>query len=385
MTADISVVVATHSEGRILLPTLRSVRAAAEIAQERGIRVELVIVADRIDDETRRVLDVHANAETLGDVALQVVEVDNGDLGLSRNDGIAAATAPVIAVLDGDNLISTQWLVNGLDQVRAHGDRAIVHPETIISFGARHTRWHLAPSDAQDFPTGLLAAVNPWDACVIASRTVFETVPYLYLRRRSGTAPKTGPGTSRPWKRGSRTSSPPAPPCSTGSAPDRSSPRTATTSCLRSASSPRSIARMPLCAMRASRLARCRGPVAMCSAKSSPSRSGAPCATPPGERARSPAASPGDSTAPPRRSSSRRPRPSARSGCSTTGKPPTGSNPRCPSRVPTPSRDTRRGVTRGATGTVSGPPRTGRCSVPSAEPPISCSSARGCAPEAATG
>lgn len=190
MTADISVVVPTHSEGRILLPTLRSVRAAAEIAQERGIRVELVIVADRIDDETRRVLDAHATSETLGDVALQVVEVDNGDLGLSRNDGIAAATAPVIAVLDGDNLISTRWLVNGLDEVRAHGDRAIVHPETIVSFGARHTRWHLAPSDAQDFPPGLLAAVNPWDACVIASRTVFETVPYLYLPPTLGYGPE---------------------------------------------------------------------------------------------------------------------------------------------------------------------------------------------------
>ena len=190
MTADISVVVPAHAEGRILLPTLRSVRAAADVAGESGIPVELVIVADRIAEETRPVLDAHADSATLGDVELQVLEVDNGDLGLSRNDGIAAATAPVIAVLDGDNLISTRWLIDGLEQVRAHGDRTIVHPETIISFGARHTRWDLVAGDAPDFPPGLLAAVNPWDACVIASRAVFETVPYLYLPPTLGLGPE---------------------------------------------------------------------------------------------------------------------------------------------------------------------------------------------------
>lgn len=190
MTADISVVVPAHSEGRILVPTLRSVRAAAEVAGAAGASVEMVLVCDRIDDETRRVIDIHARADDLAPVVLRLLEVDNGDLGLSRNDGIAVASASIIAVLDGDNLVSTEWLVSGLAAVREHGSRTVVHPETIISFGARHTRWGLAPGDAADFPLGLLAAVNPWDACVIAHREVFETVPYLYLPPSLGYGPE---------------------------------------------------------------------------------------------------------------------------------------------------------------------------------------------------
>ncbi|MFK4115542.1 glycosyltransferase [Microbacterium sp. NPDC006705] len=190
MTADVSVVVPTHAEGRILVSTLRSVAEAASHAASAGLQVELVLVMDRIDAETRRVIEVHATPASVAPAELRLLEVDNGDLGMSRNDGVAAATAPVIAILDGDNLVSATWLARGVQTIRERGERAIAHPESIVSFGARRTRWDLQGSGDADYRPGLIAAVNPWDACVIAHRSTFAEVPYLYLPPSRGHGPE---------------------------------------------------------------------------------------------------------------------------------------------------------------------------------------------------
>lgn len=190
MTPDISVVITLHGEGRVFVPTLRSVSAAVHCAQASGHVIEVVLVLDRADSETYRVVDVHA-AQELGDsVAVRVIEVDNGDLGMSRNDGVAHADGEFIAIVDGDNLISESWLVRASEVLRSSAVTTVVHPEVIISFGARHTFWRLQASTDVDFRPELLAVVNPWDACVMARRRVFEDTPYLCLPPSEGFGPE---------------------------------------------------------------------------------------------------------------------------------------------------------------------------------------------------
>ncbi|GAA2567689.1 glycosyltransferase [Microbacterium binotii] len=190
MKSDVAVVITAHAEGRILVPTLRSVAAASARARESGLRVEVVIVLDRADAETVRVVDGHAETALAEYAAVRRIVVDNGDLGLSRNDGIAAADAPLVTVLDGDNLISREWLVAGARTIAENGAGSIAHPELIVSFGTRRTMWRLGASTDADFRPELLAVVNPWDACVMAPREVFEQVPYLRLPPGEGHGPE---------------------------------------------------------------------------------------------------------------------------------------------------------------------------------------------------
>lgn len=187
---DLSVVVTTHGEGRVLVPTLRSLAAAVDRAQLAGMSVEVLFVMDRTDAETERVLDAHAFADGTFPAPTQAVRVDNGDLGASRNDGIRAAKADIVTVLDGDNLITSNWLLDGYEQVSRHTDPIIVHPELVASFGGRRTMWPLTPTDSQDFRPELFAAVNYWDACVMARRAVFAAVPYRFLPPFRGYGPE---------------------------------------------------------------------------------------------------------------------------------------------------------------------------------------------------
>lgn len=190
MKPEIAVVVTAHAEGRILVPTLRCVAAASSRARESGLRVEVVVVLDRADAETQRIVDIHLEQELGAHASVRRITVDNGDLGMSRNDGIAATDAPFVTVLDGDNLISQDWLVSGMRVLAEHGPDAVAHPELIVSFGGRRTLWRLEASNDPQFRPELLATVNPWDACAMASREVFEQVPYLRLRPGEGYGPE---------------------------------------------------------------------------------------------------------------------------------------------------------------------------------------------------
>jgi glycosyltransferase involved in cell wall biosynthesis len=187
---DIAVVLTAHAEGRLLVPTLRSLEVAIGRAAEAGLAVQLVIVMDRIDQETRRVLDAHlfASESSVADVIR--LDVDNGDLGASRNDGIAQCSARFIAIMDGDNLISSNWLVDGVETLSSHTGPAIAHVELIVSFGDRRTLWTQLASTDPSFDPSLLAVVNYWDSSAIAGREVFEAVPYPVLPPGDGYGPE---------------------------------------------------------------------------------------------------------------------------------------------------------------------------------------------------
>lgn len=174
---DVAVIVTVHHEGRELFPTFHALERT--IADATALTTEVVIVCDRIDDPTRTAIEAVIDRNVLAHAAsVSVIEVDNGDLSASRNDGIAASTAPIVGVLDADNLPSPNWLTKAFAVLGAQPEPAIVHPELIVSFGAKREVWPLVASTDPAFQPGWLAWFNTWDAFALADREVFERFPY---------------------------------------------------------------------------------------------------------------------------------------------------------------------------------------------------------------
>lgn len=168
----ISVVLNVHREGALVLPSLASIAAAVAVAEARGFDVEVLAVADRPDAATRDALAGWKGCP------LRVLEVDNGDLGRSRNDGVAAACGTWIGFLDGDDLWSSDWLAAAAEADLAGGAPTVWHPEVNLYFGARPALMRHPDWDEPGFDLAGLVEKNFWTALSFARRAVYLATPY---------------------------------------------------------------------------------------------------------------------------------------------------------------------------------------------------------------
>lgn len=122
MTIDYSIVLNLHNEAPYLKRTLRSLAQAAEFARHKGLTSELVLVLDSADDATRKWVE-KADYSEFG--SYKVLHVSNRSLGLSRNDGIAAAGGEYITTADGDDLVSYNFFVQMHAALLEHGKRQL--------------------------------------------------------------------------------------------------------------------------------------------------------------------------------------------------------------------------------------------------------------------
>lgn len=189
---DVAVVVNLHREGTLAHPTLRSLARSVTHAQSHGRSVEVVVVLDRGDAATRELArEALTPAGTLGSLDRGVLlEVDNGDLGSSRNDGIAATSAPVVGTLDGDNLVSENWVHRAATTVEQAAEPVVVHPAYVVIFDGRENVWPVQASTDPTFRPELLYSVNYWDAFCMTRREVFETHPYVNTHAGTGLGPE---------------------------------------------------------------------------------------------------------------------------------------------------------------------------------------------------
>ncbi|WP_051975420.1 glycosyltransferase [Cupriavidus necator] len=173
MTVDISCVVTFHAEGLLAHKTLASIARAIRFASDASIKVELLVVADRANQETVSYLE---RCKWLP-AGTRILHTQHGDPGLARNEGIQAACGEYVAILDGDDLYSQDWLLEALRLNRSNPS-FVVHPEYNIYFGAK--RWISRHPDQRDagFRSWQLLTENAWTALSFARREIFLTQPY---------------------------------------------------------------------------------------------------------------------------------------------------------------------------------------------------------------
>lgn len=172
---DLAAIVTAHAEGALAGISLRSLLDATALARQEGLAVEVLAVLDNPTPATR---EAFTDAERHG---VTVEEVAYADQGLVRNHAVGLTTADHVAFLDGDDLWSENWLVDGHRLCVAEGTgrrRVIAHPELNWFFDNQHNLYFLPDQTDPDFDPAFLRVANPWDALCIAPRAAYVEHPF---------------------------------------------------------------------------------------------------------------------------------------------------------------------------------------------------------------
>ncbi len=180
---DVSLVLNLHSDGPWLLRTLISLEAAAVYAQRFDISVELVAVLDRTDHGTEQVL---ARFSGVGFGSCQLIRVDNGSLGLSRNDGVAVARGRYLLMCDGDDMLSFNSIADMYVQANRAGPDCLIFPEYVFAFGDRYQVGRYFPLDCVT-PLAFVAA-HPFTSRMLVHHSIPRKYPFVDARLSPGYA-----------------------------------------------------------------------------------------------------------------------------------------------------------------------------------------------------
>lgn len=183
MAIDLTVILNAHNEDGYILRTLISMEEAAVFASKLGIALELIIVLDR---PTNGVRQIAAKAAPAGFEKTQVIEVDNGSLGLSRNSGAAVASGDWLFLQDADDLISYNALAELFFSAMRHGPRSLHVCDTLIAFGLDP---HIATYFGGDVVTPIaFVDAHPFVSRVLCHHSLLEQQPFADLRLTRGYA-----------------------------------------------------------------------------------------------------------------------------------------------------------------------------------------------------
>lgn len=171
---DVSLLITFHCEGILAHSTLNSIEHCRKYAEAAGISTEYVWVLDAVSEETRQVLMSHPAAS--GNV--KIVEVNHRDLGASRNSGIHAARGTAVAILDGDDYFSKNWIERAWFYLQEFGAHAILHPEFVVNFGAHSAYCWQVDQAGQYYDRDGLLVNNYWTSWTFAMRSVYLACPY---------------------------------------------------------------------------------------------------------------------------------------------------------------------------------------------------------------
>ena len=180
---DISLILNVHREVNYLQRTWLSLAETANFAKSDGLSVELVVVLDNSDDETR---DWVSRADNATFDAVQIVEVSNGSLGLSRNAGVQAARGRYVTTCDADDLVSFNMLSALFRTAEAHDGDVAVFPEYVLAFGSS-THLYREYGTADVLPLAFFGG-HPYISRVFISLELAQAHPYKHADHRRGYA-----------------------------------------------------------------------------------------------------------------------------------------------------------------------------------------------------
>lgn len=170
--------VTAHNEGLVAHKTMRSILEATKRLEEKKISYEILIHIDNGDQITKDYFKRYAKMPNV-----VIYENNFGDPGPSRNFLTQKASGEYLTFLDGDDLISDNWLVVAYGALIGATEEVIVHPEGILTFGTEVNNVLTIQTETlpREKDTIVLLGENRWCAILMAKTSTLLKFPYQHL------------------------------------------------------------------------------------------------------------------------------------------------------------------------------------------------------------
>jgi len=132
---SISIVLNIHREEKYIEKSLLSLSIAAEKSRQQGHFIELVAVFDNSDANT---LKAYRNSDRTAFNQVKEIQVSNGNLALSRNDGVSATSGSIISIADADDLVSQNSIISQVNKLLNSNRNTLVFNEFVIGFDEKN-------------------------------------------------------------------------------------------------------------------------------------------------------------------------------------------------------------------------------------------------------
>ncbi|MEA2975593.1 MAG: hypothetical protein QOF19_1113 [Alphaproteobacteria bacterium] len=180
---DITLVVNVHAGIDYLKRTMLSLEEASRFAASFGLRCELLFVMDLSPPELLNWVETYRSDAFS---TKRIIEVSNGSLGLSRNDGLLGAMGGIVLFCDEDDLVSYNMVCECYFLAKAEGPKAVVVPEYFVVFG---DGFYIQ----RYFGTGTYSAISfmadhPFTSRICIHQSVGKFLLYSDVRLSSGYA-----------------------------------------------------------------------------------------------------------------------------------------------------------------------------------------------------
>lgn len=166
----------------MLVPTLRSLALAKKRAVTAGFTLEVLVVADNANAETLAI------AESFDELIDRIIPATFGDLGASREFGIAQAAHDWVFLHDGDDLFSSNWYLQFFEMAK-RGEidaRTVYHTALFSRFGnEQNIRQMIDSWDTRFHPLFLASEWYYSNKCVL-NRRLFDEIPMPYNNKFTG-------------------------------------------------------------------------------------------------------------------------------------------------------------------------------------------------------
>lgn len=175
---DFSINITCHAEGLLAYKTLRSMKQCANKLADNGVSYEINIVADNPDSKTREFLE--SGNDILRNVNIYYVEF--GNVAESRNYIIEKSNGEYVSLIDGDDLVSENYLLECKKAIDKAVDTAIAHPAVQIQFDVdnanNYAYWEMNDAaDSLDYKL-MLVQYNQFPSPLVAKKKTLSRVKY---------------------------------------------------------------------------------------------------------------------------------------------------------------------------------------------------------------
>lgn len=168
-TEDITVILTCPKRGRFLHPAVKSIGAAiARAESELAVSIGWIAAADRSSRESAEYLESYLPSRA------RKLLIENGDPAALTNRAVAEAKGKLIALVSGDDLVSSNWLSESFRACSNQSQTVIFHPGTVIVYGKSCFLFVTPDQEHPDFSRDMLWSRSPWPGISFGNREIFS-------------------------------------------------------------------------------------------------------------------------------------------------------------------------------------------------------------------